>query len=99
MRVSLCKNRAGQDLSITVAGGRKLLQNVNCYVQKGAMVALMGPSGAGKTTLLNRIVGRQVSGPGDPFLKWVWVIFFTTRGPQVLVLLSICQGSVLGTCF
>ncbi|CAJ1354662.1 unnamed protein product [Effrenium voratum] len=51
-----------EDLSITVAGGRKLLQNVNCYVQKGAMVALMGPSGAGKTTLLNRIVGRQVSG-------------------------------------
>ena len=29
--------------------------------------------------------------------EWVWVIFFTTRGPQVLVLVSICQGSVLGT--
>ena len=55
-------NVAVESLSITVAGGRKLLNEVNCVVQAGDMVALMGPSGAGKTTLLNSIVGRTISG-------------------------------------
>ena len=49
-------------LSITVAGGRKLLTDVSCIVQPGDMVALMGPSGAGKTTLLNSLVGRSIMG-------------------------------------
>ncbi|CAK9001110.1 unnamed protein product [Durusdinium trenchii] len=56
MNVSVC------ELSITVAGNRKLLSDVNCLVQAGEMVALMGPSGAGKTTLLNCIVGRSITG-------------------------------------
>ena len=55
-------NVAVEGLSITVAGGRKLLNEVNCVVQAGDMVALMGPSGAGKTTLLNSIVGRTITG-------------------------------------
>ena len=49
-------NVSVDSLTITVAGGRKLLSEVNCLVQPGDMVALMGPSGAGKTTLLNSMV-------------------------------------------
>ncbi|CAE7484327.1 W [Symbiodinium natans] len=55
-------NVSVDSLTITVAGGRKLLSEVNCLVQPGDMVALMGPSGAGKTTLLNSMVGRSIMG-------------------------------------
>jgi ATP-binding cassette, subfamily G (WHITE), member 2, SNQ2 len=43
-------------------GTRKLLNNVNGYVEPGMMIALMGASGAGKTTLLNTLSQRQKMG-------------------------------------
>lgn len=45
-----------------LGGQRKLLNNVNGYVQPGTMIALMGASGAGKTTLLNTFAQRQTMG-------------------------------------
>ncbi|CAE7231514.1 W [Symbiodinium pilosum] len=58
-------NVSVDSLTITVAGGRRLLSDVSCLVQPGDMVALMGPSGAGKTTLLNSLVGRSIMGSID----------------------------------
>ncbi|WP_456327038.1 Fe-S cluster assembly ATPase SufC [Archaeoglobus sp.] len=38
--------------------GRKILQNVNLYIQKGQTYALFGPNGSGKSTLLMAIAGN-----------------------------------------
>ncbi len=38
--------------------GRKILENVNLYVQKGQTFVLFGPNGSGKSSLLMTIVGN-----------------------------------------
>ena len=38
--------------------GRKILQNVNLYIQRGQTYALFGPNGSGKSTLLMAIAGN-----------------------------------------
>ncbi len=38
--------------------GRKILQNVNLYIQEGQTLALFGPNGSGKSTLLMAIAGH-----------------------------------------
>jgi len=38
--------------------GKKILQNVNLYIQKGQTLALFGPNGSGKSTLLMAIAGH-----------------------------------------
>ncbi|MGH8034319.1 MAG: ABC transporter ATP-binding protein [Lysobacterales bacterium] len=39
-------------------GNKKILDGINLDIQRGSIVALMGPSGAGKTTLLQLISGQ-----------------------------------------
>ncbi|KAI9841060.1 MAG: hypothetical protein M1837_001031 [Sclerophora amabilis] len=58
-------------LKLQVAGEEKrLLENVDGWVKRGELTALMGMSGAGKTTLLNMLAGRLDIGTisGDLFL-------------------------------
>ena len=38
--------------------GRRILQNVNLYIQEGQTLALFGPNGSGKSTLLMAIAGH-----------------------------------------
>nr|KJB32079.1 hypothetical protein B456_005G221800 [Gossypium raimondii] len=47
------------NLSVTVAGGRPILQGMTGYARPGEPLAIMGPSGCGKSTLLDTITGRQ----------------------------------------
>ena len=39
-------------------GGRKLIDNFSCRVQRGDKIGLLGPNGAGKSTLLKIILGE-----------------------------------------
>ncbi|MBA0875938.1 hypothetical protein Goshw_015709 [Gossypium schwendimanii] len=47
------------DLWVTVAGGRPILQGLAGYAHPGELLAVMGPSGCGKSTLLDTLAGRQ----------------------------------------
>lgn len=41
----------------TKDGGIKVIQDFNCTVHKGEVIAIVGPSGTGKSTILNIIAG------------------------------------------
>ncbi|RLI89769.1 MAG: ABC transporter ATP-binding protein [Archaeoglobales archaeon] len=45
------------NLGIEVSG-KKILQNVNLYIQQGQTFVLFGPNGSGKSSLLSAIVGH-----------------------------------------
>jgi ABC-type multidrug transport system ATPase subunit len=55
------------DLAVHTSDGRLLLQHVSLSVDKGAFVAVVGPSGAGKTTLLNALTGFKPADQGAVF--------------------------------
>jgi len=55
------------DLGVHTSDGRALLQHVSLSVEKGAFVAVVGPSGAGKTTLLNALTGFRPADQGAVF--------------------------------
>ena len=45
-------------------GGRTVLRDVDCLVQRGDRVGIVGPNGAGKTTLLRTLLGEQAPTAG-----------------------------------
>ncbi|MDO9458268.1 ATP-binding cassette domain-containing protein, partial [Nocardioides sp.] len=46
-------------LSVVVAGGKRLLENVSCTLDPSSLTAVIGPSGAGKSTLLGALTGLR----------------------------------------
>jgi ABC-type branched-subunit amino acid transport system ATPase component len=50
-------------------GGIKALSNVNCKIQQGEVVGLLGPNGSGKTTLFNVITGFIKADNGEIILR------------------------------
>jgi ABC-2 type transport system ATP-binding protein len=61
-----------KNLSVTLGGHLKALQNINLELPSGKTIGLIGPSGAGKTTLIRGIVGSlhitsgEISVFGEP---------------------------------
>ncbi len=51
-----------------VYGGKKILDNLNLFVDEGIFFALLGPSGCGKTTLLRIIAGLTAPDSGKVVL-------------------------------
>lgn len=48
--------------------GRKIIEDINITVEKGALVCLLGISGSGKTTLFNIVSGLEKPDSGKIFL-------------------------------
>lgn len=49
-------------------GNRKILENVNLNIKRGAFLGLVGPNGGGKSTLINIILGLLQPEQGNVFL-------------------------------
>ena len=43
---------------------KKILNNINFYIDQGEFVSVLGPSGCGKTTLLRIIIGLEKADEG-----------------------------------
>lgn len=53
-----------QDVSVTVKGGKRLLDSVNFALEPSSLTAVIGPSGAGKSTLLGSLTGLRPANHG-----------------------------------
>ncbi|MGH3658718.1 MAG: ATP-binding cassette domain-containing protein, partial [Micromonosporaceae bacterium] len=53
-----------QNLGVTVAGDRKLLDRVHFELDECSLLAVVGPSGAGKSTLLGALTGYRPADQG-----------------------------------
>jgi subfamily B ATP-binding cassette protein MsbA len=54
-----------KNLNFSYMKNRQILNNVNLYIERGKVTALVGPSGAGKTTIINLIVRFYDCAPGS----------------------------------
>jgi branched-chain amino acid transport system ATP-binding protein len=73
------------DLSISF-GGIKAVQNLDFYIDKGEILALIGPNGSGKSTTVNMISGVYVQNNGR-------IVF---DGKEIPTKMSIAERAKLG---
>jgi len=55
-----------RDVKVTLAG-RVIIQNVNCSLPAGSVLAVIGPNGAGKTVLFKALIGML---PAEGTIAW-----------------------------
>ncbi len=60
-------------------GGRPVVRDVDLRVDRGEVVALVGPNGSGKTTVVRGVLGLAPVGPGDVLLFGVPAAQFRER--------------------
>ncbi|EFL28900.1 ABC transporter, ATP-binding protein [Streptomyces himastatinicus ATCC 53653] len=56
-----------RDLTVTVGGGKTILDDVSFGVPEKSLVAVIGPSGSGKSTLLRALTGYRPADRGQVF--------------------------------
>ncbi|MEN3585013.1 FHA domain-containing protein [Streptomyces sp. ZYX-F-203] len=56
---------SARHLTVTVEGGRRILQDVSFGVPEKSLVAVIGPSGSGKSTLLRALTGYRPADRGE----------------------------------
>ncbi|MFY1676303.1 MULTISPECIES: FHA domain-containing protein [unclassified Streptomyces] len=56
---------SARHLTVTVDGGRRILQDVSFGVPEKSLVAVIGPSGSGKSTLLRALTGYRPADRGE----------------------------------
>ncbi|MDD5174458.1 MAG: ABC transporter ATP-binding protein [Candidatus Omnitrophota bacterium] len=66
-------------LNFSYVKGRRVLNDVNLYMEKGKVTALVGPSGAGKTTIVNLIVRFYDCPPGSIMVDNIDIRNFTLK--------------------
>ncbi len=54
-----------ENLTVTLKGHFKALDDINVELAQGKIIGFIGPSGAGKTTLMRTIVGRRRASSGS----------------------------------
>ncbi|WP_328909390.1 FHA domain-containing protein [Streptomyces sp. NBC_00234] len=56
---------AARHLTVTVDGGKQILQDVSFGVPEKSLIGVIGPSGSGKSTLLKALTGYRPANQGD----------------------------------
>ncbi|GGV95829.1 ABC transporter ATP-binding protein [Streptomyces narbonensis] len=56
---------SARHLTVTVDGGKKILQDVTFGVPEKSLIGVIGPSGSGKSTLLKALTGYRPANEGD----------------------------------
>ncbi|KQX13441.1 ABC transporter ATP-binding protein [Streptomyces sp. Root431] len=56
---------SARHLTVTVDGGKKILQDVSFGVPEKSLIGVIGPSGSGKSTLLKALTGYRPANEGD----------------------------------
>ena len=54
-----------KNIDVSIASGKKLIQDISIHVDKGEVVSVLGKNGAGKSTLLKAICGDLNSSSGE----------------------------------